>query len=286
MNVPKRHHYLPICYLEGFTDEKGLLWVFDRMENQCRRQTPVNTAVQSHYYRFEGKDGKRHSQEIESLFSYVESDTKPVLVKLNKRLCISPEDKEILAYFVSFLMTRVPAFEKAFNESVRIHSEHLFREITASQETIREWISRTERETGKRIKSTPEELCEYSQRVKHWIELPREYCLEDMLKFGEKLGRFFRELEWSFSWTPEGSSFITNDSPVFTSGTGVALVPLTPNTCLFIKDRNDEISYWEADQEIVQGINSISYSNSDRFLIANSRLLLEETIREAKDRST
>lgn len=51
MSKPKRHHFLPEFYLNGFTRE-GLLCVFDRETGEYRRQAPKNTAVIGHFYAF------------------------------------------------------------------------------------------------------------------------------------------------------------------------------------------------------------------------------------------
>jgi hypothetical protein len=52
---PKRHHFLPQFYLEGFARD-GLVALFDREKNEIRLQQPLNTAVIGHFYTL--KDGK------------------------------------------------------------------------------------------------------------------------------------------------------------------------------------------------------------------------------------
>jgi hypothetical protein len=55
---PKRHHFLPEFYLNGFARD-GLLWLYDRGRKQYRRQTPHNTAIIGHYYTFENEKGEK-----------------------------------------------------------------------------------------------------------------------------------------------------------------------------------------------------------------------------------
>ena len=92
MTLPKRHHYLPQFYLKGFCRNEHL-WVYDREKNEIRRQTPINTAIQTHYYSFENKDGEKNT-EIESFLSEIEGLTKPILGKISNKLDISTEDAE------------------------------------------------------------------------------------------------------------------------------------------------------------------------------------------------
>ncbi len=58
---PKRHHFIPKRYLEGFCRD-GFLSVYDREKGEYRRQTPKNTALQTHYYSLEDEHGRRASR--------------------------------------------------------------------------------------------------------------------------------------------------------------------------------------------------------------------------------
>src|SRR3972149_6577246 len=101
MPTPKRHHYLPQFYLEGFCRD-DLLWVYDRDEKEYRQQTPQNTAVQKYYYSFENDNGERDA-EVEGLLSLVETYTKPIIDKINNRESIDGNEKETLSIFIGFL---------------------------------------------------------------------------------------------------------------------------------------------------------------------------------------
>ena len=57
MSVPKKQHYIPKFYLNGFC-HKNRLWVYDRSENEFRQQTPINTTLLKHYYSFETEEGE------------------------------------------------------------------------------------------------------------------------------------------------------------------------------------------------------------------------------------
>ena len=89
----KRHHYLPQFYLRGFC-RNNTLWIYDRKKNEFRKQTPINTAVQSNYYSFEGEDGKTNT-DIEMMFSQLEDSSKIMIDKIMARKPLSIEDKSM-----------------------------------------------------------------------------------------------------------------------------------------------------------------------------------------------
>ena len=82
MPKPKRHHYLPQFYLNGFCTN-GRLWIYDRTENNFRCQTPINTGVIKDYYTFLDEEENKDTK-IEEMLSKVEGDTKPVIDKIDK----------------------------------------------------------------------------------------------------------------------------------------------------------------------------------------------------------
>jgi hypothetical protein len=298
MNIPKRHHYLPQFYLKNFTDDNGLLWVFDREKNEYRQQLPKDTAIKGYYYAFKGKDGRKHT-EIENFFSVIEGKTKPILIKLDKKESINTEEKEILAIFISFLKTRVPHFEKLTNESSEKIMKQMNRLMFSSEERVAAMIDRYEKETGKKIKIDPKELIDFIQGDRYDIKFPREHSIESMLLLGQDLIGYFLQMDWFFLWAPKNSSFITSDNPFLLLppsdynpksfyGVGILtpgakkIIPLTSHTCLIMGDHGGRMIGRIADPKAIRAINLYSAINSDRFLIARAKLLLERIVQITK----
>lgn len=104
---PKRQHFLPRFYLDGFTRD-GLLAVFDRDKNEIRLQQPVNTAVIGHFYTMEDADGRRRF-ELEALMAEYEGKARPVIDKL---VAAAPElnadERSDLSIFIALAATRTP----------------------------------------------------------------------------------------------------------------------------------------------------------------------------------
>jgi hypothetical protein len=104
---PKRQHFLPRFYLEGFTRD-GLVAVFDREKNEIRLQQPVNTAVIGHFYTMEDAEGRRRF-ELEALLSEYEGKAKPVINKLvGAAPDLSADERSNLAIFIALAATRTP----------------------------------------------------------------------------------------------------------------------------------------------------------------------------------
>jgi len=49
MSKPRKQHYLPRCYLEGFAPE-GRLWVYERGADRAFPVTPKNAAREGDLY--------------------------------------------------------------------------------------------------------------------------------------------------------------------------------------------------------------------------------------------
>jgi hypothetical protein len=70
MPPPKRHHYLPVFYQQGFCSD-GFLWIYDWKENKFRRDQPINTAVIGRYYSFDAASGEESTAVEEFLAKWV-----------------------------------------------------------------------------------------------------------------------------------------------------------------------------------------------------------------------
>jgi hypothetical protein len=293
MSKPKRHHYLPQFYLEGFCRD-GLLWVYDKDKKEIRQQKPINTAVQKYYYSFENEDGQRDA-EVEVLLSIVETYTKPIIDKINKRDDIDETEKETLSIFIGFLYSRVPRFETNYNDSKERILRHMNKVIFADEKRTEQILRKYERDTGMKIDVSAKELSEFAlDDDRYTIEIHRNESLKMMLNLCKKLPIYFFQLDWLFLFAPRNSSFITTDDPLVlippkdlpdNAPYGIAtrgaqkFVPLSQEVCLAMFDHGDKINIREGTQEEVQGINLSVTSRSDRFVIGGDEVLVKNVVK-------
>ena len=139
-NVPKRHHFLPKCYLEGFARD-GYVWLFDRERNEFRRQQPLNTSVIKNFYVFENKLGEK-DYGLETFFSGIEGKAKATILELETRADISPDRRLNLAVFIALLMVRSPKFDRQTNEIIDAATKHFIKHAVPTVEAAGELVQR------------------------------------------------------------------------------------------------------------------------------------------------
>src|ERR1051325_1893596 len=121
---PRAHHYVPQCWLAGFTDngeKTGTLWVTDLERKKQWQTTPPNAGHERDFYRVSevGLDPVL----FEKQFSKIESDIAPLLKELyTKPRWPTPEELAELEVFIALQYIRVPAFRPiVLRMAERIH---------------------------------------------------------------------------------------------------------------------------------------------------------------------
>src|ERR1700730_16263717 len=111
-SAPRAHHFVPQCWLAGFTEtgrKTGHLWVTN-LKN--RKQWPSNSRNTGHrrdFYRIGG--AQLDPVVFEKWFSNIEGVVAPILQRLYERPRTPLDDElEALLSFAAFQYIRVPAF--------------------------------------------------------------------------------------------------------------------------------------------------------------------------------
>ncbi|WP_432769906.1 MAG: DUF4238 domain-containing protein [Sphingopyxis sp.] len=112
-NEPKRHHFVPETYLEGFCDGGGYLWVGRKDDPQnSLRLRPKNVALRGYYYSQIRDDGTRDNR-IEGYLSRIEGDWFNLRAKMTDWKKLTPEDCGKLWNYLAMQRVRVPAARDA-----------------------------------------------------------------------------------------------------------------------------------------------------------------------------
>lgn len=290
MSEPKRQHFLPVFYLEGFS-RGGRLWVFDRERRVLRPQTPTNTAVRRYYYSIQGPDGRRDNR-VEEVLALVEGGAKPILDKLARRETITREQKGTLALFVAFMDTRVPDFEAEFNAFQERTTRAFVNQMVASPEVTRAFVEDYQ-QTGEGAEMDPQAIYEFGRAGEYTIEVPRQNSLGMMLEAATKFSRVFSQMDWILLHCTENISFITSDSPFIpvpplgssrrfygVASQGVCkLLPLSGKMCLLMGDRGDLLSHHEMTREEVRAINLGITANCQNLVVGRDEALIRSLVR-------
>jgi len=294
MNVPKRHHFLPAFYLDGFCSD-GVLCVFDRERHEYRVQQPRDTAVRRYYYAIEDAEGNRNL-EIEGLLAELESAAKPVIEKLDSGYTLTAEEREALGNFIGFMFVRVPEFEDRVNAiydgSLRAMNKLTF----ANEETAKREMDRFGAATGQQF--TEAEIkaqMEFVQADEYAITIHRNWVLGHMLQQGPAMGHVFRQMDWLVLHPDDPrTSFVTTDKPVcvmpppgykpniygFGIGTlgAIKLVPLSHKSSLYIQDKGSRFGHRSIPRNTVRAINQSVARQCQQYVIGRDELLVRNLV--------
>lgn len=300
MSKPKRHHYVPRFYLDHFTNKEGFLWVYDRKTDEYRKQKPSDTAVQKNYYAIQNKDGGK-DMGVEELFSVIEGEADAIIKKILSGKTITQEEKGKLSVYISYQMVRVPEYEKQVTESeeklIKKINEMRFSSVEETKKVIQKY-----KESGNNQKEIdPEEMFNFVKSGKYGVSFPREWSLRYVLELGYDLAEYFANMEWTFLYAPNNTSFITSDNPYTTfapedrdpncfwqRGVGIMtkgakkVLPLSTNLILVIGDIGDRFFIAESDRVGVRGINKTFARTSGRFIYARDEALLRSVVKQSK----
>lgn len=291
VSTPKRHHFLPRFFLEGFSRD-GHVAVYDREKNEYRVQNVKDTAVIGYYYSAIDEEGNKDGR-IESLLSAIESEAKPVIAKMDNHESLNNEDRERLAVFIGFLFARTPEFEAMVNQISEGGIKHMMR-IMYPNERL------TQQRYGKdleRFGLTAKAMVDFVQEDHYKIVLHRNASLHAMLQLGMSLSNMFLHMNWLIAHPEtDKQSFVLTDSPVNVYpprsykpgfyGVGMAMrgvvkvIPLSARTCLGIGDFADEplVVVNDTSRDMVRNTNLGNVFRCHRYVIGRDEALIHNLV--------
>jgi hypothetical protein len=118
-NQKKKHHYIPITYLNNFTDENGKIVAYLK-DNPQEPFNPVPDAIafEKYYYSQPGPDGGRDNNTLEDHFSTIETKWPHLVDQLRAGASLTNSEVEDLYTFLRLMRVRVPALRDAIEVSL------------------------------------------------------------------------------------------------------------------------------------------------------------------------
>ncbi len=108
-NEKKRHHYIPIAYLNKFADDTGKVMAYPKDEVlKPLHLRPFAIAFERYYYSQPLPEGGQDNNTLEDFFSTIESTWPPLVHRLRSG-SIAGSDLDALETFMSLMRVRVPA---------------------------------------------------------------------------------------------------------------------------------------------------------------------------------
>lgn len=287
----KRHHYVPIFYLEYFVTKvaKGTprFWVYDKADGPARIQTPINTAVEGYLYSFETSSVAKDDS-LESLLSKLEAEAKPVLDRWQlPAVAPTHDDKKRIAQFLALMHTRSPRTIQGITEASETIGIEVARFLADHPQMVREFLEQ-ERLSGRPNIPTAEEMVDSLRNVEQRFEVKvnGKRSLIESFKLSERVATELFKLNWCLCRAPTGTFFVTSDTPLCAfarTGRDRALVgagfglpnvevtfPISPTVCLLLDQRHKK-QRMAVGKQFVREANSRMAAIAERLVISAYR---------------
>jgi hypothetical protein len=217
---PRQHHFLPECYLSGFTesgDRDGFLHVIGVRDGKKWKGKPATVGSQRDFYRADGVEGFEPSA-LETTFAEFEGGKFTSVLKsvaAHRRL---PEDDDDFSYLISFvalMVARVPRTRDAFTRPIQEITKKMAQMMVTSEARFRETVERA-RAAGAELPDsyTYEVAREFIEQGEYTIEVNQPYQLKQLLQIQEMVFELLAMRHWSVLVAEPGAEFVTSDNPV------------------------------------------------------------------------
>ena len=121
---PRAHHYVPQCWLSGFTSTReldGRLWVTDFKRTKQWPSSPPNVGHSRDFYRI--SEPNLDPVTVEKFYSKIEDRIAPLLKDLDReKRTPTKNEMESICIFMAFQWSRVPAFRPKIVPNVLLFS--------------------------------------------------------------------------------------------------------------------------------------------------------------------
>jgi hypothetical protein len=286
---PRKHHYVPVFYQKGFTNDAGLLWVYDRKKRTYKELHPLSICFEKDLYAVK-PEGKPPSMRVETEVLRVIDSIGSVGIRdfLNGKP--SKDAEQEVALFMAFQWTRVPTMSRDIRVTYANLIEELSRVAFANVDRARSIMKRHERETGEVLDVTPESMVESVRGKQFEIVASETAFLTTMTEQAMSLTRVLLQLDWEVLVAPTETGFIICDCPVvvvpprqvdqvgFVVPGSAKYFPLSRHLCLRLGEPGKKRRLRKIDKETVRIVNLNIAANSERFIMGPSKTQLENLV--------
>lgn len=194
--MKKRHHFVPVAYLTGFTADDGFLHAFrkDQPEKPLRSR-PEAIGFIRHYYS-QLNDAGELDQRLEDGLAELESDWPALAAKASSRSDLSPDDMGYLLDFMALQRLRVPAARDLAEKALAHRVMSDLRRLDAMGE----------------LPPKPDGLDNLLDRIQ--VTIDPQKSLEAMTKMFPHVSGLFDTIGYEIVHDATGVGFITSDNPV------------------------------------------------------------------------
>lgn len=298
LDGPKRQHYLPRFYLDGFTTD-GLVAVYDREKNEVRKQQPKDTAVIGHFYTMEDAAGRRRF-EIEALLSEYESKASPVIKKLAAKGNITADERSDLAIFMALGAMRTPDIVQSLQLMNSDMTLEMAKRIYADVDRVEADLRLNPAYAGKsdeEVRVEAEAMVNLVQTDGLSVTTNEKWAVGMAIKMSLAVAPTFAGRDWVIVHRDnDRKSFVTTDAPVVLTttepressiygigfGNADALVafPLTQSCVLMMLGSEGDFRHIEVSADKMRKANLAMAEKCKRFVIGRDEALVKSLVEE------
>ncbi len=301
--MKKRHHTVPKCYLENFTDIDDFVWVLDTRDNIFRIK-PENILLENHFYTITLKNGEK-SLVVEDTLANIEGAYIAIFQnKIEKDLPLTNEERAKIAVFVAALYIRTSPYREGLRGALRrLRSgiEDWKKQFEIMSEESKRAMAAIP-SSGKGESISIDDLDEY-------LENFNEHHSMNVIEQLPEIAQIIFDMKWSI-WRDANGNFITSDNPVVllrpesirkyganAIGSRPGLLykdteltlPLSKDRLLLAGWILNENSYVDVPDDIVQKINHRTITGSSDRVITKSQKdaeAIRDKYAETKDKKS
>lgn len=216
---PRRHHYVPKCWLAGFSDtgdKQGRLFVTDFKRRNQWGAVPGTAGFIRDFYRLEDE----HVDDpilAEKALSQIEDAIAPVLRSIDRdKRRPTHEELESLLYFIAIQWSRVPAFRPFVLNLFEKISHEKIGEMLESPESLRRALLDAGMDPDA-PGAEYEKMKRFHDDKAYTLTAPTDWYVKEAFEAVERVIPGLKKRYWTTLISPSGS-FVGSDNPVILEG--------------------------------------------------------------------
>lgn len=214
----RQHHYVPQCYLRGFTKNraKPQLFALDAKERRTFRTTPENVAVERDFHRIDVEGLPLDA--LEQAFSGFEGELSQALGRIVEARSIrNSNDRALLFNLIALTAVKNPRLRETMRAARERTTKIMMQMATASPQGWEAHVRRA-KEAGYIAKDADadyERMRDFIVQDQFVIDVPPAEHLSIELKTFDKILPLIFHRKWMlFRAPPQATGFITSDHPM------------------------------------------------------------------------
>lgn len=239
----RAHHYVPQCWLTGFTEsaqKDGRLWQTDLDAHRQWPTSPLNAGHQRDFYRL--SDPRKDPLAIETKLSEIEGSIAPILQRLDQERRL-PDADELgsLIVFMAIQWIRVPAFRPILFDFTDSFLQANMEEALATPESWERALRAAQIPAGTEG-SDYQRAREFFQSRDYSLNLENDWYLKSGFTAAINVMESLEKRYWGIAVSDAGD-FIASDNPVVMDGpagermgfenAGVVIYPVSRHLVLY-----------------------------------------------------